>query len=104
MICHICLKLHGVLTDSNLRLDQHKHMVCEKSSQRVGVIMRLRNIIPISTKLKLFKAAILPHLTYSHLVWHFCRESDNRKLERIQKRALRAIYCNSLSHQVTVIY
>ena len=51
-------------------------------------------MIPTDTKLKLFKAAILPYLTYSHLVWHFCRASDTRKLERIQERALRAVYCD----------
>ena len=38
------------------------------------------------------KSAILPQLTYCHIVWNFCRSSDNRKLERIQERALRAIY------------
>jgi len=59
--------------------------------------MRPRNLIPTGTKLQLFKAAILPYLTYSHLVWHFCRASDNRKLERAQERALRAIYCDRSS-------
>ena len=54
--------------------------------------MRLRNVLPTGTKLQIFKAAILPYLTYCHLVWHFCRASDSRKLERVQERALRAIY------------
>ena len=58
--------------------------------------MPLRNLIPTGW-LQLFKAAILPYLTYSHLVWHFCRASDNRKLERVQERALRAIYCDRSS-------
>ena len=56
--------------------------------------MRFRNLIPTSTKLQLFKAAILPYLTYSHLVWHLCRASDSRKLEHVQERVLRAIYCD----------
>ena len=56
--------------------------------------MRLRNLIPTGTKLQLFKAAIPPYLTYSHLVWHFCCARDSRKLERIQERKLRAIYCD----------
>ena len=35
----------------------------------------------------------MPHmLTYCHLVWHFCTASDNRKLERLQERALRLVY------------
>ena len=51
----------------------------------------------MSTKLQLFKAATLPYLTYSHLVWHFCRASDRRKLERVQGRALGAIFCDKTS-------
>ena len=44
--------------------------------------------------IQLFKAAVLPHLTYCmcHLVWHFCSSSDTRKLERLQERGLRAVY------------
>ena len=59
--------------------------------------MRLRDVLPTGTKLQIFKAPILPCLTYCHLVWHFCRASDNRKLERVQERALRAIYCDRSS-------
>ena len=33
----------------------------------------------------------LPHLTYYHLAWHFCRASDRRKMERIQEQALHAV-------------
>ena len=43
-------------------------------------------------KFQLYKSAILPNLTYCHLVWHFCKASDARKLERVQERALRAVY------------
>ena len=92
-----CLKLLGVSIDNNLRFDEHISITCKKSSQRVGVLMRLKNLIPTDTKLQLFKAAILPYLTYCHIVWHFCRASDVRKLERIQERALRAVYRDKLS-------
>ena len=59
--------------------------------------MRLRNLIPTQTKLQLYKAAVLPYLTYCHLIWHFCRASDSRRLRHIQERALRAIYCDKHS-------
>ena len=39
-------------------------------------------------------------LAYCHLVWHFCNASDRRKLERVQERALRAVYkTRSASYQ-----
>ena len=54
--------------------------------------MRLKNLIPCNPKLLLYKSFIAPHLTYCHIIWHFCKSSDSRKLERVQERALRAVY------------
>ena len=62
-----------------------------KASQRVGVLSRLRNLIPTEAKLLLYKSSILPYLTYCHLMWHFCKASDARKVERVQERALRIV-------------
>ena len=77
--------------------NKHVSDVCMKASQRIGVIMRVRNLIPTEAKLQLYKAAILPHLTYCHLVWHFCRASDTRRLERVQERGLRAVFKDKVS-------
>ena len=84
--------LLGVVFDSKLNFSEHIISICKKASQRIGVLMRLRNLIPMKSKLILFKSAILPFLTYCHLVWHFCKASDTRKLERLQKRGLRAVF------------
>ena len=54
--------------------------------------MRLRNLIPCKAKLIIYKSSILPHLTYCRLVWHNCRSSDSGKIERIQERALKAVF------------
>ena len=75
-----------------LIFSQHISDLCKKASQRVGVLARLRNLITTETKLVLYKTAIMPYLTYCHLVWHFCQASDRRKVERIQERALRIVY------------
>ena len=64
---------------------------------------RLKNLIPTSAKLQLFKCAIIPHLTYCHLVWHFSRASDWRKLERLQERALRAVFNNTSDTYETLL-
>ena len=86
------LKLLGVTIDSRLSFSEHVNSACKKASQRISVLMRLRNRIPIKAKLQLYKAAVLPYLTYCHLVWHFCRASDSRKLEWLQERGLRVVY------------
>lgn len=88
------ITLFGINIDNKLSFTDHISNVCKKSSKKVGVIMRLRNLIPTRAKLQLYKAAILPHLTYCNIVWHFCKASEARKLERVQERALRAVYCD----------
>ena len=91
------LKLLGVTIDCGLNFNVHISNVCKKASQRIGVIMRSRNLIPTEAKLHLYQAVIPPHLTYCHLAWHFCRASDTRRLERVQERELRAAFKDKLS-------
>lgn len=67
-----CLKLLGVDIDSRLNFTEHISSICKKSSQKVSVIIRLYNLIPTNAKLQLYKAVVLPHLTYCHMIWHFC--------------------------------
>ena len=86
------LKLLGVTLDDELSFSTHISDICKKASKKVGVLVRLRNMIPREAKLQLYKSAILPNLTYCHIVWHFCKACDARKLERVQERALRAVY------------
>ena len=76
-----------------------------KASQRVGVLSRLRNLIPTEAKLLLYKSSILPYLTYCHLVWHFCKASDARKVERVQERAnLPSLQNRRLQDLATLMY
>ena len=92
------LKLLGVTIDSKLNFSEHINMICKIAGQKIGVLMRLRNLIPTNATLMFFKTAILPHLTYCHLVWHFCRASDSRKIERMQERGLCAVFRNNVSY------
>ena len=80
--------------DDKLNFMSHVSNVCKKASRQVRIISRLRNMIPTKAKLQIYKSAILPHLTYCQTVWHFCCSSDSRKVERVQERGLRAVYCN----------
>jgi hypothetical protein len=58
------IKLLGVNIDCQLIFRDHISEVCKR------VIMRLRNMIPTAAKLQLYKAAILPYLTYC-MIWHY---------------------------------
>ena len=92
------IKLLGVHINENLNFTEHISKLSITANQKVGVLSRLRNLIPCKAKLPLYKSFILPYLTYCHLTWHFCKSSDKGKLERIQERALRVIYKSTLIH------
>ena len=70
------LKLLGVTLDDELSFSTHISDICKMASKKVGVLVRLRNMIPREAKLQLYKSAILPNLTYCHIAWHFCKASD----------------------------
>ncbi|PFX16582.1 RNA-directed DNA polymerase from mobile element jockey [Stylophora pistillata] len=91
------IDLLGVAIDDDLNFTKHINNVCTKGERKVGVLMRFRNLMPTEAKLRIFKAFILPQVTYRHIVLHHCRSSDERKLKRLQERAMRAIYCDRAS-------
>ena len=64
------LKLLGVNIDQHLNFSDHIKYISMKSSQKVAVLSRLRNLIPEKPKLQLFNSSILLHLTCCSLVWH----------------------------------
>ena len=75
--------------------------VTATSRSLINVIMRLRKLIPLQTKLQIYKSAVLPYFNYCSLVWHFCKAGYRDKLERINERGLRVVFCErraSYSH------
>ena len=78
------LKLLGITLDDHLNYCEHISDICKKVSKKVNVLVRFRNMILEKAKLTLYKSVILANLTYCHTVWHFCKPSDARKLEKIQ--------------------
>ena len=85
-------KLLGVFIDKDLNFSQHISEVCIKTSKMIGFLQRLKNLIPMNTKLWIYKTAVLPHLTYYSLMWHFCCASERNKLERINERGLCTVF------------
>ena len=55
---------------------------------RQPLLRRLRMLIPTHAKLQLYKAAILPHLTYCSTIWHLCTASDKRKVKDYRREPL----------------
>ena len=87
-------KFLGVIVDNRLKFDMHINKVCEKISKSLGVMYKLKNIVPSSTLISLYYALIYPHLNYCNLAWGNTYLCHLEKLFLLQKRAVR-IVCNA---------
>ena len=66
--CGSDISLLGLTIDQNLDFSKHVSEVCKRAGRKVGVLTRLRNILSARAKLITYKSAILPQLTYCHIV------------------------------------
>ena len=65
-------KLLGVVIDSNLKWDKHIEYLCKKVNPKIGIIHRLRPILPTSCLNTIYLTLVQPHLDYCITVWGSC--------------------------------
>lgn len=90
--CDEVVKLLGVDIDCKLKFDSHVSNICKKAAQQVNVLKRIGNNLSKLNKLTIFYTFVLSNFNFCSLAWHFCSESNTRKMEKIQERALRFVY------------
>ena len=92
------IKILGEQINEKLTFGLHISEICKRVSKQIGVLNRLKNLIPTCAKLRLFKSVIILHLTCCHLEWHFSRASD-----WLQERALRAVFNDASDSYGTIL-
>ncbi len=61
-------------------------------ARKLSVLARLTKTLDVASKMLLFHTYILSQFEYCSLVWHFCSRDKMKKIEKIQKQALRYIF------------
>lgn len=79
-------KLLGVILSSSLSVTSHVDKVCKKVSRLTGFVIRISRHMHYSALLHLFKALILPHLTYCAVVWNPCQVGFLQRLDKSQRK------------------
>ena len=77
----------GITLDSTLTWTSHHKKVISKISQSLGVIKKVKKILPVPALKTLYSSLILTHLTYGIKLWGVSCDS----VTLIQKRAIRVI-------------
>ena len=105
-----CTKFLGVLIDENLNWNQHLHNITTAISKGIGILLKLKEILPPETLFLLYNSLILPHITYCNIVWATCCKSRLNSILLLQKKALRICtnsnylaHTNPLFHQLKTL-
>ena len=88
----IFIKYLGLLIDENLSWKTHINSVATKISKTIGLIARLRHIVPTCTLLNIYQSLIVPYITYGLISWGNACKTFLDQILVLQKRALRLIY------------
>jgi len=88
----VSVKLLGVLVDNNLSFDHHISLLSQKAAKQVNAFGRISKNLSTECKMNVMNAFILSNFSYCALVYHFCSVKNQRKLEKLQERALRIVF------------
>ena len=72
-------------------MDAHIDNVVTKVSKAIGMIQRMKNVVPLSTLSSVYNAIVQPHFDYCRLVWDIGNVYSLEKLQKMQNRAARVI-------------
>ena len=90
--CKEFIKYLGILIDINLSWKKHIDHITIKISRTIGLISKLRHLVPKHTLINIYRSLVAPYLSYGLIVWGQACKSYLDKLLKLQKRALRFIY------------
>jgi hypothetical protein len=85
------VKYLGVYIDSRLTWQTHIDFVCKKLTRANGALCKLRHFVNRETLLTLYFSLFHSHLSYSTEVWAQRNNLHTRRIQTLQKQALRTL-------------
>ena len=83
------VKFLGIIFDDNLNFNNHRLYICNKMSKNVGVLCKLRQVLPEKHLLMLYNSLILPYIHYCNITWASVGTTILDPIYKLQKKALR---------------
>ena len=88
---HNVTQLLGVSIDDKLRFDKHINDICVKASRQINALIRVKRYLDVKDRTQIYESFIIANFNFCPLVCHVCGTVSAKKIERIQKRALRFV-------------
>ena len=86
------IKALGVVIDHKLNFSEHVSASCKKAARQLNALARISRFLDVHSRKIIYNSFICSNFNYCPLVWTFCGKMNNKKIERIQERALRILY------------
>lgn len=85
-------KYLGLIITDNIHWDSHITAISNKALSKLHFLRRSLKRASTICKLATFKALILPILEYANIIWDPFTQTNTRKLDRVQSKAVRFIF------------
>ena len=85
-------KLLGFTLDSELKFEKHMTDICNKASQKIHLLSRIRRYMSLNKRRLLMKTFVESQFNYCPLIWMFHSRHLNNKINNVQEKALRIVY------------
>ena len=86
------VKLLGINIDWKLNFNSHVDIICTKANRKLKALYRLRSKLDFSQKLVLYNSFIMSQFNYCPVIWMFCGQIANTKIDNILRKALQSLY------------
>jgi hypothetical protein len=94
----------GLILDSHLNWHAHINKVIKKISPLVGLLRRLKRLIPRNLLWQFYYSYIHSQLTYMLIVWGYASDRRILPLQRIQNKAIKYILGRPLLTSSSLLY
>ena len=90
----------GITIDQHLNWKAHIAKISNKISRSLGILNKIKNILPLSAKVKIYNSIILSHINYGILVWGY----KHSEILKLQKKAVRIITCSKYNSHTEPLF
>ena len=82
----------GIQLDDKLNFNQHISNICKSAANQLNALIRLQKFLSFEEKEVLINSYFMANFNYCPLVWMFSNVISLKKIENLQKQALKFLY------------
>ena len=98
------VKLLEIHLDNRLNFNLHINTIHKSASNQLNVLVRLKKLLSFEQKKVLVKSFLVSNFDYCPLVWFISSAKSLKKVENLQKRALRFLHNDYHSSYETLLH